>query len=375
MPFRPPRIYPITDLRAAGAPHEQQVRRLVAGGARLVQVRDRETADGALLRALDAAVEAARRGGALLLVNDRPDLARLAGAGGVHLGEDDLPVREARRLLGPAAVIGRSSHDAASARQAERDGADYVAIGPIFATATKPDAGAPVGLEALRAVRGAVRCPIVAIGGITLPRLREVLEAGADSAAVIRALAGSGAALEDWRRAAGEPDPASRGLLFLTGFMGSGKSRVGALVAERLGRRFVDLDAEVEAGQGLPVAEIFRQRGEPAFRAAEAAALASIPPGGDAVVALGGGTLLEAAAEARVHSLGPLVWLDCPLPEALARCAGAGGRPLLRDEAEASDLLARRLPGYRRADLRVDGARTAADVADEIAGWARRARP
>jgi thiamine-phosphate diphosphorylase len=315
-------------------------------------------------------VEACARGGALLVANDRPDLARLAGAGGVHLGADDLPVTAARRLLGPAAVIGRSSHDVASALEAEQSGVDYVAFGPIYATDTKTDARTAAGLGRLREVRAAIRAPLVAIGGITLERTAEVLDAGADSVAVIRDLVGNGD-LEDraaaWGARFGREEYARRGLLFLTGFMGAGKTAVGEILAERLARRFVDLDAQVEARERMTVAELFAQRGEAAFRRAEDEVLSSIPRGADAVIALGGGTLLEARNAERVLGLGTLAWIDCPLAEALARCGTGSGRPLLQGEGVAAEALALRLPGYRHAHMRVASVgRAPEEVAAEL---------
>jgi thiamine-phosphate diphosphorylase len=125
----------------------------------------------------------------VLVVNDRPDVARLAGAGAVHLGQDDLPVAAARAAA-PGLAVGVSTHGLTQARRAAADGADYVAVGAIYPTGSKA-AFELVGLETLRQVRRDVAVPLVAIGGITLPRVPAVLAAGADGLAVISAVAGA----------------------------------------------------------------------------------------------------------------------------------------------------------------------------------------
>lgn len=344
---------------------------LLCAGMRCIQVRDKTLDQDALLAQLDGAVALARQHHGLILVNDRPDLALLSGAGGVHLGEEDLPLADARRILGPAAVLGCSSHDEASARTAQDDGADYVAFGPIYSTQSKPDAGRPTGLQRLRQVREAVSIPLVAIGGIVLARADEVFAAGADSVALIRDLAGASdleVRARQWRARTMHQDLPPRGLVFLTGFMGVGKSAVGERLAQRLRRRFVDLDMEIARQEGMTVAEIFQRRGEAAFRACEASMLASLPVGADAVIALGGGTLLQPDNLRAVQDRGPLVWLECSLEESLARCESGPQRPLLRPE-QARTLLQQRLPGYQAAQLTVRSMRTPDDPAAEIAAW------
>ena len=161
------------------------------GGARLIQVRDKSASSGDRLSRADAFVRTAHEAGAVLIVNDRVDIARMAGADGVHLGQDDLGVEEAREVLGPDAIVGISTHDAGQVRRARASTATYVAVGPIYETATKDTGYSPRGLERLRdsaailAEQGHTPKPIVAIGGITLARAAEVLEAGAASVAVI----------------------------------------------------------------------------------------------------------------------------------------------------------------------------------------------
>jgi thiamine-phosphate pyrophosphorylase len=184
-----PPVYPITDKRLARkATHREIVRELIRGGARLVQVRDKETPVRELLADLSRSVELAERHGVVLIVNDRPDLALLAGAHGVHVGQEDLPPPAARRVLGRRAIVGFSSHTPAEFRAALRQPIDYVAFGPIFGTTSKPDARPAVGLEALARVARRTSRPVVASGGIGLDEVRAVLDAGAASAAVISAV-------------------------------------------------------------------------------------------------------------------------------------------------------------------------------------------
>jgi thiamine-phosphate pyrophosphorylase len=156
----------------------------IAGGARVVQVRMKRTPAGAVLEAARRIVAAAR-GRALVLVNDRPDLALLAGADGVHLGDDDLPPREARALLGEALLVGRTARSAEAARAALAEGADHVGFGPVFASTTKPLDVSPLGLSALAAACAAVPAPVVAISGIGEANIAAVAQAGAAAAAVI----------------------------------------------------------------------------------------------------------------------------------------------------------------------------------------------
>jgi thiamine-phosphate pyrophosphorylase len=125
---------------------------------------------------------------ALFLVNDRVDVALGAGAGGVHIGQGDMPLPAARKILGKKKIIGVTVHNAAEAVLAKKGGADYVSVSPIFATATKSDAGAPCGVELIKEIKKKVRLPVVAIGGINESNLREVLGAGADSVAVVSAI-------------------------------------------------------------------------------------------------------------------------------------------------------------------------------------------
>jgi thiamine-phosphate pyrophosphorylase len=161
---------------------------LVSAGAGLIQYRDKE---GSSLRLFDTSrqlAERARKCRVTFIVNDRADVALAAGADGVHLGQDDLPVELARRVVQAGAVLGCSTHSLAQVEEADRSSADYIAFGPVFPTQSKERPGPAVGLEGLRAARKVTCKPLVAIGGITVENARAVIEAGADAVAVISGL-------------------------------------------------------------------------------------------------------------------------------------------------------------------------------------------
>jgi thiamine-phosphate pyrophosphorylase len=180
-----PRIYPLTDVGLSGLSHAEQVELLSRGGATLIQLREKHMPAREFYEQAKNAV----RPGVQLIINDRVDLALAVGAHGVHLGQDDMPPDAARKLLGPNAVIGYSTHNIEQAIAATKLPIDYLAIGPIFATTTKGDTAPVLGLDGLRAVRHAIGAfPLVAIGGITHANARDVIAAGADSVAVISAL-------------------------------------------------------------------------------------------------------------------------------------------------------------------------------------------
>lgn len=184
-----PTIYPITDRAIFGIPHSEQVRRLASAGARFIQLREKTMASGELLSEAKNALEEAKKHNARLIINDRVDIVMISGADGVHLGQDDLPPKEARKLLGENAIIGISTHSLEQARAAVDEPIDYIAIGPIFATETKSDTSPVVGLEGIRKVRSVIKdFPLVAIGGIQRVNVKDVIDAGANSAAVISAL-------------------------------------------------------------------------------------------------------------------------------------------------------------------------------------------
>lgn len=158
-------------------------RRLVASSVRIIQLRAKDRGSAEVLKAASA-VREATSGRALFIVNDRCDIAILSGADGVHLGQDDVPVAQARRLM-PSAIIGVSTHNIEEAKRVEKEGADYISFGPIFQTRTKKDADIPKGLEGLRNLASHARLPIVAIGGIDSDSAAPALEAGASAVAII----------------------------------------------------------------------------------------------------------------------------------------------------------------------------------------------
>jgi thiamine-phosphate pyrophosphorylase len=173
----------------------------ISGGAAVVQVRVKSAPAGEVLR-IARAVVALARGRALVLVNDRADLALLSGADGVHVGDEDLPPAEARRLLGPDLLVGRTARTLAEARAAIAAGADHVGFGPVFGSRSKTLAVAPRGLAPLREVASSLGAPVVAIGGIGAGTIADVARAGAACAAVIGALYGGGDPVENARRLA-----------------------------------------------------------------------------------------------------------------------------------------------------------------------------
>jgi len=159
-----------------------------AGGAGVVQYRHKGATARELFFHAGRLAALAREQGRALIINDRVDIALAVRADGVHLGPDDLPVSAARRILGPTAIIGASAGTVEEAIEAEAEGASYLGVGCIYGTASKPDAGEPVGPERIAEIRAAVGLPIVAIGGVTRDRIAEVLAAGANGVAVVSAV-------------------------------------------------------------------------------------------------------------------------------------------------------------------------------------------
>lgn len=184
----PNRLYAITDRRLACLPHDEIVAQLLVGGARLIQLRDKDASAKELLETTRACLKLTRAVGARLIINDRVDVAMASDADGVHLGQEDLAVSEARALLGSEKIIGLSTHSLEQFRAGLSTSADYLAVGPIFATKTKENPSEVVGLELLREAHAIADRPIVAIGGITADRAPKAIAAGAEAVAVISAL-------------------------------------------------------------------------------------------------------------------------------------------------------------------------------------------
>ncbi len=184
------RLYLVLDRSALGGRDFVSVAEAaLRGGVDILQWRDKTASDSDYYAAARSLRALTRLHGKAFVVNDRVDIAMLVRADGVHLGHQDLPVMAARALIGPSFWIGRSTHSLAEAIQAEAEGADYIGVGPVFATPTKPDYP-PVGLELVRQVaESSLRIPWVAIGGIDPENLPLVLSAGASRAAVVRAIA------------------------------------------------------------------------------------------------------------------------------------------------------------------------------------------
>ncbi len=183
-----PRLYAITDRNVTGLSHEEQVRLLAAGGVQLVQLREKTASPRDFYQAAQGAVRLARELGLQVIINDRVDIALALDADGVHLGQEDISPEKARSLLGAGKTVGFSTHSLEQAKAADQLPVDYIAIGPIFPTSTKPHHEPVVGLELIRTVRQVVNKPVVAIGGITLKTGPAVIRAGAESIAVVAGL-------------------------------------------------------------------------------------------------------------------------------------------------------------------------------------------
>ena len=191
MALRFPRLYVIVDAGLMREPTTEIARKLLGAGVKMLQYRAKNVPAKEMLASARELAGVARSAGARFFVNDRPDVAYLSKAHGVHVGQDDLDVEEARAVVGPEAWVGLSTHNIEQFEKAARSSADYIAIGPIFETTSKVNPDPVVGLELVRRVRRLTERPVVAIGGITLERAAEVIDAGADSVAVISDILGA----------------------------------------------------------------------------------------------------------------------------------------------------------------------------------------
>ena len=197
-----PRLYVILDAALLTIPETDCARQLADAGVRLLQYRNKSASSRDLLESSKRLPAELMPRAITFILNDRADVAALANASGVHVGQEDLGVEEARGVVGKSKLVGVSTHNRAQFEQAAATSADYIAVGPVFSTSTKSNPDPVVGVEFIREVRRLTDKPIVAIGGITLERAAEVIRAGADSVAVI----------SDILRA---PDPAKRARKYL----------------------------------------------------------------------------------------------------------------------------------------------------------------
>jgi thiamine-phosphate pyrophosphorylase len=185
-------VYVVTDASLSrGRSHVQVASEAIRGGADVIQLREKYASTRDLVEIGRALRALTRSTGTLLIVNDRIDVAMAIDADGVHVGQDDMPCDVARRILGPDKIIGVSTATPAEARRALADGANYLGVGAIYATASKPDAGAATGPGLISEIRQAVDLPVVAIGGINIHNAAEAVLYGADGVAVISAVVGA----------------------------------------------------------------------------------------------------------------------------------------------------------------------------------------
>jgi len=181
-------LYFITDSRLTGRTVLEDVGSAIHAGVKIIQYREKDLTTREMIDEAGKICRLCRENDVLFIINDRVDIALAVDADGVHLGNEDMPYEAARRILGNTKIIGLTVHDVGEAIEAERIGADYIGISPIFETTTKPDAGTPAGIDLIKYIKKAVKIPFVAIGGINQDNIKSVLEAGARSIAVISAI-------------------------------------------------------------------------------------------------------------------------------------------------------------------------------------------
>ncbi len=184
------RLYVLISSNISTKSVKETARLVIDGGANAIQLREKLISDSEFISLASEVREISAKRGSLLIINDRVHVARKINADGVHLGQQDMSVLEARDIIGNEKIIGVSTHSIIQAKQAQKDGADYIAIGPVYSTKTKGHEPS-IGLEVIQEVSGAVNIPIIAIGAINLENLDEVLKAGASRVAVCSAIIGS----------------------------------------------------------------------------------------------------------------------------------------------------------------------------------------
>jgi len=181
-----PKIYPITNSGVSQLSHPDQTKALIKGGAKFIQLREKIESSINFYSAAKETIAIAHQANAKIIINDRVDIALMTGADGVHLGQDDLPPEKARALLGNDSIIGFSTHNEEQAIKALSLPIDYIAIGPVFETSTKKKSGPLVEIDGVKRIRKVIgNFHLVAIGGINFSNFRQVLDAGADSVAII----------------------------------------------------------------------------------------------------------------------------------------------------------------------------------------------
>ncbi|MEE8328484.1 MAG: thiamine phosphate synthase [Thermodesulfovibrionia bacterium] len=176
-------LYLITDRTISGLSHSEIARQAISAGVRIIQLREKNMSRKALYLEAASLRSLTSRHRATLIINDYVDIALAVNADGVHLGQDDMPIKEARKILGRNKIIGISTHNLKQALRARKAGADYIGFGPIFSTATK-NAGVPKGINSLAEIRRHITIPVIAVGGINIENAPDVLKAGADAIAV-----------------------------------------------------------------------------------------------------------------------------------------------------------------------------------------------
>jgi thiamine-phosphate pyrophosphorylase len=181
-------LYFITDSRLTRRTVLEDVGSAVRAGVKIIQYREKDLNIREMTDEAKKIGQLCRENSVLFIINDRVDIALAVDADGVHLGNEDMSYQDARRLLGDKKIIGLTVHDVGEAIEAERIGADYIGISPIFETNTKPDAGTPSGVDLIKYIKKAIKIPFIAIGGINQNNIKSVLEAGARSIAVISAI-------------------------------------------------------------------------------------------------------------------------------------------------------------------------------------------